>query len=187
MDCDRDCAVYKREWRGPGHAPHLKPSVAPWGWGPSAIRILGPLIFKKHKFLSNIYRFFNVVSFHLKILFGLNTTNPRARFGLSGLWFVISSWPKRTAREGADQDLIRIGGSGRWPEPVPAAPRCCGKGPCHLVPLLCLPGEAPRPACLPQLAMWWKGAHMGHSCGRFPDRSSFSSPIPHGPAASGSR
>ena len=125
-----------------------KASVAPWGWGPSAIRILGTLIFQKHKFLSNIYRFFNVVSFHLKILFGLNTTNPRARFGLSGLWFVTSSWPKRTAREGADQDLIRIGGSGRWPEPAPAAPRRCGKGPCHLVPLLCprvrLPGPPAR-------------------------------------------
>lgn len=48
---------------------------------------------------------------------------------------------------------------------MPAAPRRCGKGPCHLVPLLRLPGEASWPARPPQLAVGWKGAHMGHSRG----------------------
>lgn len=150
-------------------APCLKLSVAPRGCGPSAIRILGPLIFQKHGFLSNIYRFFffNIASFHLKILFGLNTANPRARFGLSGLRFVTSAWPKRTAREGADQGLIL---SQDQRVRTVARARCQQlQGTAEKVPVIWSPppspGEAPQPARPPQLAVGWKGAHMGHSCG----------------------
>ena len=104
--------------------------------------------------------FFNIASFHLKILFGLNTANRRARFCPSGLRFITSAWPKRTAREGADQGLIlsqdqRVGTAARA--------RCQQlQGAVEKVPVIWSlppsPGEAPQPACPPARPSWpWGG------------------------------